>query len=104
MCSRRLTDCGDESERVEKARSEAPLMLMLRVVDRGGAFHVRGLDGHAVAVAGEALDDALLELEHLLRGQPRPVFLVQNVEILRDAPKLLHRLRANLVVARLLLI
>lgn len=46
----------------------------------------------------------VLKFEHFLFRKPRPVVLIQNVEVFGDAPQLLNRLGSEMVMFHLRLV
>jgi len=97
----KLTDGGEDRQRIEERLREVPLVL-------GHAAFSYGLAGRAprirpgVLARHHVLDDSLhqliLKLRDLLVGQLRPVLTVEDVQILRDGPDLLHGPRPGLVI------
>lgn len=97
----KLTDGGEDRQRIEERLGEVPLVLgqtSFRYGLAGRAPRVRPgvLDRHHVL--HDPLRQLLLELRDLLVSQLRPVLTVEDVEILRDDPDPLHGPRSGLVI------
>lgn len=89
-----LTDGGDECQRVQKRWRKGPAVLG---VGTGARDWARGAPSVNWLAGLERVHQRVLELDHLVRSQLGPVFFVQNVEVLGDAPQPLHGRWAHLV-------
>jgi len=88
----KLTDGGEDRQRIEERLREVPLVLG----HTGRAPRPGVLARHHVL--GDPLHQLILKLRDLLVGQLRPILTVEDVQILRDGPDLLHGPRPGLVI------
>lgn len=97
----KLTDGGEDRQRIEERLGEVPFVLgrtSFRYGFAGGTPGIRpGILGRH-HVLRDPFHQLVLKPRDLLRGQPRPVLTVENVQTLRDYPYVLHGLRPGLVI------
>ena len=92
-----LTYRGEHGERVEKCPGEIPLVVDDFFASDVVATAVRHRVLRCPEVVGERPHHVFLKTGYLLGGQPRPVLMIQNIELLRRDPQVLHRVSSGLV-------
>lgn len=95
-----LTDGGEDGEGVEESPGKVPLVVDDLLAGDVGAAGV-GDRRAAEQVVGQRPNELLLKPRDLLRCQPRPVLVVEDVQLDRRVPEVLHSVDSCFVDLRM---